>query len=68
MIEKLKAFWHAHATKFWGYFVMTTGVAGDALVYVQALDPRHAAIYSLLVAVGGAIVKRGYTNSAAVVP
>lgn len=64
IVGKIKAFWHAHGTKFWGYFVIGIGILGDSLVYLQAIDPRHAAVYSLLVGVGGAIVKRGYTNSA----
>jgi hypothetical protein len=65
MIVKLKAYWVGHGTKILGVFVAGVGIAGDSLVYIQALDPKHAAIYSALVAIGGAIVKRGFTNSAA---
>lgn len=64
MIALLKKWWTGHGTKILGAFVALVGIAGDSLVYIQALDPKHAAIYSALVAVGGAIVKRGFTNSA----
>ena len=65
MIAKLKLWWTGHGTKILGGLVAAVGVAGDSLVYIQALDPKHAAIYSALVAIGGAIVKRGFTNTAA---
>src|SRR5207302_1027486 len=35
--------WKAHGTKFWGALVIFTGAAGEALSYIQQLDPKHAA-------------------------
>jgi hypothetical protein len=64
MIAKLKGWWRAHGTKILGVLVAAVGVAGDCLVYIQAMDPKHAAIYSAFVAIGGAIIRRGFTNSA----
>lgn len=64
MIATLQAWWTGHGTKILGTAVAIIGIAGDALVYIQALDPKHAAIYSALIGIGGAIVKRGFTNSA----
>jgi hypothetical protein len=64
MIVKLKQWWQDHGTKILGYVVMAIGAAGDCLSLIQAVDPKHAALWSLVVGLGGAIVRRGYTNSA----
>lgn len=64
MIQKIRQWWHDHGTKILGYVVMGIGAAGDCLSLIQAVDPKHAALWSLVVGLGGAIVRRGYTNSA----
>ncbi len=64
MIGKLTAYWHAHGTKILGIVVMLLGAAGDSLSVIQAADPKHAALWALVIGLGGAIVRRGFTNSA----
>lgn len=64
MIQKIRKWWHDHGTKILGYVVMGIGAAGDCLSLIQAVDPKHAALWSLVVGLGGAIVRRGYTNTA----
>lgn len=63
MIAQLKSWWDGHGTKILGIAVMLIGVAGDCLSLIQAVDPRHAALWSLVVGVGGAVLKRGFTNT-----
>lgn len=63
MIDKLKAWWTGHGTKILGVAVMAIGVAGDCLSLIQAADPKHAALWSLVIGVGGAVVRRGFTNT-----
>jgi len=56
--------WHDHGTKILGWAVVGLGAAGDSLSLIQAVDPKHAALWALVTGLGGAIVRRGYTNTA----
>jgi hypothetical protein len=64
----LKRFWKGHGTKLLGALVVLIGAAGDSLSLIQAVDPKHAALWALVTGVGGFIIKRGFTNSAAPLP
>ena len=68
IIEDIKAkwiaFWRAHGTKILGYVTAGVGVLNEIVAYIQAADPKHAAIWALVIALGAATVKRGHTNSA----
>jgi Flp pilus assembly protein TadD len=64
MIQWLKDFWAAHGTKILGLASAAAGGAGEALTYIQQLDPKHAAIWGVVILLGVAIVRRGFTNSA----
>ena len=57
------SFWRDHATKFWGALVILTGAAGEALVYIQQLDPKHAALWGTVITIGCAVIRRGFTNT-----
>ncbi len=59
-------FWAGHGTKILGAVVVLIGAAGDSLSLIQAVDPKHAALWALVTGVGGFIIKRGFTNSAQV--
>jgi len=60
----LKAFWAGHGTKLLGGLVVLIGAAGDSLSLIQAVDPKHAALWALVTGLGGFIIKRGFTNTA----
>ena len=59
-----KGWWGAHGTKILGAIVALIGVAGDSLSLIVAYDPKHAALWTLIVGIGGAVIRRGFTNSA----
>jgi hypothetical protein len=59
-------FWKDHGTKLLGLIVALIGALGDVQQLFIAYDsnPKHVALYSLIVALGTAIIRRGFTNSA----
>jgi len=59
-----KKFWAGHGTKLLGGLVVLIGAAGDSLSLIQAVDPKHAALWALVTGLGGFIIKRGFTNTA----
>ncbi len=58
--------WSDHGTKILGAVVVAVGAAGECLQLIQAVDPKHAAAWALVIGLGSAVVKRGFTNSAAI--
>ena len=62
-MSRLQLFWHNNATKLWGIAVVVTGAAGEALVYIQQLDPKHAALWGAAITIGCAVIRRGFTNT-----
>lgn len=68
MIQWLKDFWAAHGTKVLGVVTALFGGLGEALSYVQQLDQKHAALWGVVILVGYAILRRGFTNSREVDP
>ena len=62
--------WSAHGTKILGFLVAVIGAMGDVQQLFVAYDsnPKHVALYTLIAALGGAIIKRGFTNSGALPP
>lgn len=62
-MNTLKIWWHGHGTKILGVIVMLVGVAGDCLTLIQALDPKRAALWALVIGLGGAVLRRGFINS-----
>ena len=63
MILWLTTAWKAHGTKFWGALVIFTGAAGEALSYIQQLDPKHAALWGAVITLGCGVIRRGFMNS-----
>lgn len=63
MIDKLQAWWRGHGTKILGILAMLVGAGGESLALIQAVDPKHAALWALVMGLGGAIVRRGFTNT-----
>lgn len=57
--------WANHGTKILGFVVAVIGAMGDVQQLFAAYDsnPKHIALYTLVAALGGAIVKRGFTNT-----
>lgn len=64
MIAKLEAWWRAHGTKILGWVTIVVGAAGECLTLIQAVDPKHSALWALIITLGGGIVRRGFTNTA----
>ena len=64
VVKTLKRWWGSHGTKILGAVVVLVGAAGDALSLIQAVDPKHAALWALVTGLGGFIIKRGFTNTA----
>jgi hypothetical protein len=58
-----KDLWAGHGTKIWGLFGVGFGAAGEALVYIQQLDQKHAALWGIVIVMGVGVFKRGFTNS-----
>lgn len=60
-------FWKDHGTKLLGFLVAAIGAMGDCLELFKSFDsdPKHIAAYTLIVGLGSAIIRRGFTNSAA---
>jgi hypothetical protein len=58
-----------HGTKILGALVAVIGALGDVQQLFVAVDPnpRHIALYSLIVALGSAVIRRGFSNTAATV-
>jgi hypothetical protein len=56
--------WRDHGTKILGGVVIFVGAAGDSLSLITAVDPKHAALWTLIIGLGGAIIRRGFTNTA----
>ncbi len=61
---QLPQWWHDHGTKILGVIAAGAGAAGEALAYIQQLDPKHAALWGVVIIIGAAVVKRGFTNTA----
>lgn len=59
-----KGWWSAHGTKILGAVVAVVGIAGDSLSLIVAYDPKHAALWTLIIGIGGAVIRRGFVNSA----
>jgi len=59
----LKTFWAGHGTKILGGVTVAIGAIGESLSLIQAVDPKHAALWALVAGVGGAIIRRGFTNT-----
>ena len=59
----IKGYWADHGTKILGTAVILWGAAGESLVYIQQLDPKHAAIWGVVITLGGAVLRRGFVNS-----
>lgn len=60
-----KGWWAAHGTKILGAITVGVGAGGEVLSAIQAVDPKHAALWALILGLGGAVIRRGFTNSAA---
>lgn len=62
--------WANHGTKILGFVVALIGALGDVQQLFVAVDanPKHIALYSLIVALGGAVIKRGFGNSSSTPP
>jgi hypothetical protein len=56
--------WTRHGTKILGAIVALVGILGDSLSLIVAYDPKHAALWSLIIGIGGAVIRRGFVNSA----
>ena len=63
MKDKLKLWWQGHGTKILGVITTVYGVIQEALGAIQAVDTKHAAVWALVIVLGGAVIKRGFTNS-----
>lgn len=59
----MKKYWIDHGTKILGVIVTLIGAAGECLQLIQVVDPKHAALWALVITLGGAVLKRGFTNS-----
>lgn len=59
-------FWANHGTKLLGALVALFGAMGDYVELFRAFDPnpKHAALWTLISALGLAVLKRGFTNTA----
>jgi len=62
-MNKIKAWWAAHGTKILGTVAVIIGAGGESLSLIQAVDPKHSALWALVMGLGGAIVRRGFTNT-----
>lgn len=62
-MNKLKAWWVSHGTKILGGVAVLIGAGGESLALIQAVDPKHAALWALVIGLGGAIIRRGFTNT-----
>lgn len=60
-----KRFWHGHGTKILGALATVVGIAQEVANAIQAADPKHAMLWALIIAIGVATVKRGFTNGRA---
>jgi hypothetical protein len=67
-MNTLKRYWAAHGTKILGSLAVIIGAGGESLALIQAVDPKHAALWALVMGLGGAVVRRGFTNSAQPLP
>ena len=59
----MRLYWNNHGTKFYGALVMLAGASGEALVYIQQLDPKHAAVWGVIITLGAGIIRQGFVNS-----
>lgn len=59
------SWWKSHGTKILGVVVALIGAAGECLQLIQTVDPKHAALWAMVITLGGAVLKRGFTNSQA---
>jgi hypothetical protein len=58
-----RGWWRQHGTKILGAIVAVVGVAGDSLSLIVAYDPKHAALWTLIIGIGGAVIRRGFVNT-----
>lgn len=63
--QLIKTWWAGHGTKILGATASLVGLAQEVIGAIQAADPKHAAIWALVIALGVATFKRGFTNSRA---
>lgn len=63
LVAKVTGWWKNHGTKILGFLTSVYGFIQGALEQIKQVDPRHAAVWGLVVALGGFIIARGFTNS-----
>lgn len=60
---KFKELWRSHGTKILGWLIVFVGALQEVLPLIQGIDPKHAGLWALVVGLGGAVIKRGFTNT-----
>lgn len=56
--------WTGHGTKILGWVTVLIGAGGESLSLIQAVDQKHSALWALIIGLGGAVIRRGFTNTA----
>lgn len=63
LLERIKGWWVGHGTKILGWIIVGVGALQEVLPLIQGVDPKHSALWALVIGLGGAVIKRGFTNS-----
>ena len=62
-MKRFIQYWRGHGTKILGGVIVFVGALQEVLPLIQGVDPKHSALWALFIGLGGAVIKRGFTNS-----